>query len=256
MTVFLFKLFTTPTLILFATVASRRFGQAIGGWLVGLPLTSGPIAVFLAVENGARFAQHAALGSLEGTVAQACFATTYARLAQRSRWPISLSGAAVAFAIAGLLLMRFQLPMPLVVAIACASLAAGQKLVGKPKTSAAPASAPKWDLPLRMVVATSLVLVVTSVANDLGPSLSGLAATFPLFAIVLVVFAHQQQGAAAVRGVMRGLMLGLYGVVGFFSAVSLLVARIGLASAFAVALAVNLLIHGATLVVLRRGHVR
>src|SRR5215470_9386975 len=97
MTVLLFKLFTTPTLIVIATLVSRRFGQATGGWLVGLPLTSGPIAIFLAIDHGPRFAQLAAAGSLEGTVAQAFFATTYARLARDRHWPICLLGASAAF---------------------------------------------------------------------------------------------------------------------------------------------------------------
>ena len=87
MTVLLFKLFTTPTLILIATLVSRRFGQATGGWLVGLPLTSGPIALFLAIEQGPRFSQLAAAGSLKGTVAQAFFATTYVALARGWHWP-------------------------------------------------------------------------------------------------------------------------------------------------------------------------
>lgn len=81
MLLLLFKLCTMPLLILATTLASRRFGQATGGWLVGLPLTSGPIAVFLALEHGAGFAQLAATGSLAGTTAEACFAVAYARLA-------------------------------------------------------------------------------------------------------------------------------------------------------------------------------
>ena len=36
------KLTLTPILILTASLASRRWGQAIGGWLVSLPLTTGP----------------------------------------------------------------------------------------------------------------------------------------------------------------------------------------------------------------------
>ena len=99
-----------------------------------------------------------------------------------------------------------------------------------------------------MAVAAALVLVVTSVAAVIGPDLSGLAATFPLFAIVLAVFAHRHQGS---RSVMRGLLLGLFGFVGFFVAVSLLVTQRGLLSTFGIALLVNLLIHGAAYLVLR-----
>src|SRR5579872_1514179 len=37
------KLTVTPVLILTASLASRRWGESIGGWFVGLPLTSGPV---------------------------------------------------------------------------------------------------------------------------------------------------------------------------------------------------------------------
>src|SRR5207253_534085 len=52
MTVLLAKVVLTPLLIAAATLAGRRWGPAVGGWLAGLPLTSGPVSVFLALEPG------------------------------------------------------------------------------------------------------------------------------------------------------------------------------------------------------------
>ena len=77
------KLIVTPLIVLAATLAARRWGDAVGGWLVGLPLTSGPVSVFLALERGPAFAAHAADGSLAGVVAQAAFCFGYAALARR-----------------------------------------------------------------------------------------------------------------------------------------------------------------------------
>ena len=102
--------------------------------------------------------------------------------------------------------------------------------------------APPWDLPVRILAATGLVLLTTSIANVIGPGLSGLAATFPLFAIVLAVFAHQHQGGSVAQSVFRSIVLGLFGFVGFFATVSLLITRVGLASTFVAALVVNLVI--------------
>jgi predicted alpha/beta hydrolase len=85
MDLLVFKLVVTPLLLLAASFASRRWGEAIGGFLVGLPLTSGPISVFLAVEHGPAFAAHATSGSLAATAAQAGFCVAYFRLAVRSR---------------------------------------------------------------------------------------------------------------------------------------------------------------------------
>jgi hypothetical protein len=50
------KLVLTPLLIGAASLAGRRWGPAIAGWLVGLPLTSAPVALFLALDLGIGFA--------------------------------------------------------------------------------------------------------------------------------------------------------------------------------------------------------
>ena len=64
MDLLLFKLVFTPLLLLAASLAARRWGEAVGGLLVGLPLTSGSVSVFLALEHGPAFAAQATAGSL------------------------------------------------------------------------------------------------------------------------------------------------------------------------------------------------
>ncbi len=49
MNLLLLKLVLSPLLLLMATLAVRRWGAAVGGLLVGLPLTSGPVSIFLAL---------------------------------------------------------------------------------------------------------------------------------------------------------------------------------------------------------------
>ncbi|MGF6854587.1 hypothetical protein [Paraburkholderia sp. CI3] len=90
--VLVFKLLVTPLLLLTASLAGRRWGDAIGGLLVGMPLTSGPISVFPALEHGPAFAAQATGGSLVATAAQAAFCIAYCRLAILG-WPTALAGA-------------------------------------------------------------------------------------------------------------------------------------------------------------------
>src|SRR5256885_13738533 len=66
MTLLLAKLLLTPLLIAAVTLAGRRWGPAVGGWLAGLPLTSRPVSVFLALEQGPGVAARAAVGALAG----------------------------------------------------------------------------------------------------------------------------------------------------------------------------------------------
>jgi hypothetical protein len=91
------KLILTPLLILAISLASRRWGEAVGGWLVGLLVTSGPVAFFLALDHGVAFAKQAALGLLAGTVAQACFCVVYYQAATLAAWPVAFLLATVVF---------------------------------------------------------------------------------------------------------------------------------------------------------------
>lgn len=74
----LFKVVISPSLVGLASLASRRWGEAIGGWLVALPLTAGPVVFFLAIDQGPLFARSAALGCLAGGLAQASSASVIA----------------------------------------------------------------------------------------------------------------------------------------------------------------------------------
>ncbi|MFI5262847.1 MAG: hypothetical protein ACHQZR_09870, partial [Candidatus Limnocylindrales bacterium] len=62
MTILVLKLGLTPILIAGASLAARRWGPSMGGWIVALPLTSGPVLVFLAVDHGLPFAASASVG--------------------------------------------------------------------------------------------------------------------------------------------------------------------------------------------------
>ena len=78
-----FKLIASPLLLLVAKQAARRWGESIGGLFLGLPLTSGPISLFLALEQGAPFARDATAESLTATAAQAAAVWAYRVLAGR-----------------------------------------------------------------------------------------------------------------------------------------------------------------------------
>src|SRR5437867_9741650 len=112
------------------------------------------------------------------------------------------------------------------------------------------AVAPDWDLPVRMVLATGLVLVLTGIAPRIGAHLSGLLSPFPVYAGVLAIFAHRQSGAGA-NAVLRGLLLGLFAFASFFLVLALGLDRLGIGLSFALATLVALLVQGSTLRLVR-----
>ncbi|HUN46316.1 MAG TPA: hypothetical protein VMU85_07345, partial [Stellaceae bacterium] len=246
------KLVATPLLIGGATLAGRRWGQQVSGWLVGLPLTSGPVAFFLALDGGPDFAAGAALGSLEGLVAEAAFALGYGWCARFAGWPQSFLAGSMVFALVGTLVHALALPPLVLLLTVLVWLAMLLRLM--PRWSGTPASAvpPAWDLPARMIAATAIVLALTAAAPILGPRISGLLSTFPVFASVLTIFAHRTQDRIAAVAVLRGLLLGLFSFAAFFAALEWALPRLGTGAGFLAAIAAALAIQTATLLLLRQ----
>jgi hypothetical protein len=93
----LLKRTLAPLLIALATLVARRWGPKIGGVVVGLPLSSGPIFLFLAIDQGLDFAERATVGILFGMVGFAGFALIYAAVSQSSGWLVSRAQFAIAY---------------------------------------------------------------------------------------------------------------------------------------------------------------
>jgi hypothetical protein len=242
----LLKVVVTPALIASATLAGRRWGDRLSGWLVGLPLTSGPVVLFLAIDDGSRFATTAALAVLLGTISQAAFAVAYARAAVRGAWPRATAAGSAVFALSTLGFQRVSLPALPAFALVTASLILATILMPRTRPAEPRVSASGWDLPLRIVVATGLVLLLTAIAPVIGAHLTGLLSPFPVYAGVLAIFAHRQCAGAA-NNVLRGLLLGLFSFAAFFLVLAIGLSRLGIALAFLLATITALVIQGLTL---------
>jgi hypothetical protein len=254
MNTLLLKLILTPALIGTASLAGRRWGHSISGWLIALPLTTGPITFFLALTHGPSFAASAATGTVAGGLSQAIFVLTYARLAPRLKWLPTLTAACLAFALITALLNQFTFGLlPTYVAVLLGFLIALRLLPGKSSSAILSEALPsRWDIPMRMSIATVFVVLITGIAANLGPRLTGLVAPFPIFTATLAAFAHHQYGSEAVLSVLRGLLMGLFSFASFFFTLALLLEGAGIAIAFTAAIGVVLILQSIALWLLRR----
>src|SRR5438067_1575725 len=225
-----------------------RAGKKMSGWFIGLPLTSGPVCWFLAIEQGTGFAAAAARGCLAGAAAEAGFCLAYAIAARKGGWIGSLAAGTLAFATGAALFQIAHPPLWILALIVYAALTTALLLMPELATGRAGfPGPPAWDLPARMAVATALILGLTGIAPLLGAQLSGMLATYPIFGAVLAAFAHHQSGAAAAGRVLRGLLIGLFGFTGFFLCLALAIEPLGIAASFAAATALALSIQGVSL---------
>lgn len=245
MNLLLLKALLTPSLIALVSMAGRRYGPAVSGLLVGLPLTSGPVLLILALQSGTTFAADAARGIILGTISVAFFCLAYGWAALRWRWPGALLVSWLVFLAATALLQLATIPLALAfvacVLVAAAALAIFPRAPAKEAVALPPQP---WDIPARMAVATIFVLLLTGAAPQLGPHLTGLLAPFPIFGTVLASFTHAQAGTAAALRLLRGLLVGLLSFASFFVVAGTLITPAGILPAFVAAVAATLVVQG------------
>jgi hypothetical protein len=246
------KLLLAPALIGMVSLAGRRWGPAISGWFIGLPLTSGPVTLFLALDQGTGFAASAAQGTLLGLISVACFCMAYSWLSLRVGWLGSLLASWCVFFASTFILEQFSMPLVTAFAGVIAFLALVLKLLPASRGQSVVVPPPQWELPLRMVTAAAFVLALTGASSLLGPQLSGLLTPFPIYATILGAFTHHFQGSAAVCRLLRGLVLGTFTFAVFFLVVAATIEGEGIGIAFGMATLAALLLHGCSLWFLRK----
>lgn len=232
----LLKLYLVPALIALVTFAGRRWGPAVAGWLSAFPIVAGPILWFIALEQGADFAAVAAVGTLAGVLAILVFGMSYAWAATRYRWPASLALAYIGYALAAAAVGAAPLALPVVTLAVLAALVFAPRAYPRREAARLPGKLPN-DLLLRMALGAVLVLTITHFAENLGPSLSGVLAMFPVMNTVLALFTHRSAGSGAVIQLLRGMVYGLYAFATFCVVLAWALSRTGIGMAFLCALA-------------------
>lgn len=239
------KLFLVPAFLLVISLAGRRWGPAVAGWLAGLPVLTGPILFLLTLENGSGFAAAAATVSLSAVFGAVAFILTYARVcAHRSPLVSLFAGLGIWFC-AALLLTQLPPDNSVSLGIALLALVIAPKLFPRITAPILNATLPGWELPLRMLAGAGVTLAVTSLAAAIGPSWTGMFAVFPVITIVLSVFSHRASGPAFAATLLRAMIWGLYSLTSFCLALALLLPQQGVTVSFVAATAVALAVQWA-----------
>ncbi len=232
MLVLLLQFVIAPGLVAAATLAARAWGHAAGGLLSAFPAIVGPVLLIGAIGHGPAFAARSAVGTLLGLATLSGFVVAYARTAPHAGWPLSLAAGWAVAALLALVVGAIDAGLAAALAIAVLSLALAHRSLPRVAAPPAPAPPPAWDLPVRMAMTALLVVALAAAAARLGPTVGGILAALPVLACVLATFTHDQQGAAAVAQLLRGMLAGMAGFVAFCALVAGLVVPVGVAAAF------------------------
>ena len=239
-----------------ATLAGRRWGPTVSGWLVGLPLTSGPVSFFLALQQGKLFAAHAAQGTLTGLLSVVVYCLMYAWLSLRFHWLLCWLASWGWFFLSTFLLAQLHLALFTSFLIILVALLLAFILWPQQEKAGNSANTPRWDLPLRIVIATAFVLLLTSTATVLGPLLSGLLTPLPILSTILAIFAHRLYGASSARHVLRGVIIGLFAFAVFFLIISALLPVLRIALTFLCAILGAICTQSLSLLLIRKRIIR
>ncbi|OUR90443.1 hypothetical protein A9Q81_18260 [Gammaproteobacteria bacterium 42_54_T18] len=226
------KLTLVPLIILGLSLAGKRWGSFVSGILSGLPVIAGPITLFLALEQGHDFATASANSTLLGIFALSSFCFIYGLCARRYGWLTSLTIGWICYFIIATLISHLSLPPQLSMLLVALFIALLLKLTPTITHNTITISITKNELIVRMLAAMLLVMVITTFANILGPTFSGIFAAFPVAASVLAVFTHSTHSGIQAALLLRGVTIGLLSLSSFYCSLILLTNTLGFYSAF------------------------
>ncbi len=223
MLLFAAKALVAPLLLVVAASVERRWGTVVGGWLLGLPLTSGPISFLLLSEHGPWFAEDAARGTLLGLVGAGVFVACYSWAAARWSWRRSLALGGLASLGLTFALSQLHPGLGATMVFSAGVLALVAAVSATPRREVTTAATTRSDLVFRVVVATVVVVGVSVASALVGSQVSGMLTALPTVTAVMVVTTHRSSGKDSARVLLRGTVAGLWGGAAFFGVVGLLV---------------------------------
>lgn len=209
----LLKMAITAAIVVTASLIAERTGPLLAAMVATLPVSAGPVYVFLALDHDAAFIAEAALGSMGSNMATTAFSLAYVLAAQRFSTSLSLALAFCAWAPVLLFFKAASLPIVALLGIIVCLFPVCHRVV-KPYLAARPAKAPRlawYAIPLRAFFVAVLVGTVTSLSLRIGPQWSGFFATFPVVLSTLILFLQPRIGGPAAAAIIGSGILGLMG---------------------------------------------
>ncbi|HSH08693.1 MAG TPA: hypothetical protein VLA41_13590 [Burkholderiales bacterium] len=247
------KIVAAVAIVVAASRATERAGPFVGSMIATLPVSTGPVYVFLAIDHGAAFVSESARMSVASTAAIVAFVAAHALAAQRYGTLRSLAIATLAWLAVALLLQlrdwRFAEVCILFVAAFAAAIHGLRRYAEVGEAPRMPRT--RYDLALRAGLVAMVVLATTAASHAFGPSVTGVLATYPVVFTSLILILQPRCGGPFTAAM---LVNGLKGLLGFGVALLVLhlaAARMSAAPALMLALAVSLGWNG-VLVGLRR----
>ncbi len=215
------------------SIIAERVSPKLAGLLAGYPHGIAIVLYFIGAEQGVEFASRAALYAIGGLSANVALCYAYSRLCRtRSLANVILAaaGSVVVFLFVSAVLQRLPLSALFaslltlgMIALIYALLRHTEeiKLLTKTRLGVIAVFA-------RAVLAAGIVLLITGLADKIGPDWAGLLAGFPIVTFPLLLIIHHDHGPAPVHTMIRVYPIGLIALLVYALTTSLTFPVIGI----------------------------
>jgi hypothetical protein len=206
--------------VVIASMITERSGPAIGALIATLPVSAGPSYIFLAIDHDDAFIAQSAVASLPMNAATVLMSLVFVSLVQRCGLLISLA-AGFGMWVAGAIAVRaFEWSLAGGILFNAAAFALCLPLVQRFRAAKMPLVTSRWyDIPLRAALVATLVAIVVTLSNVVGPRISGVIALFPAVFSSLILILTPRIGGPATAAVLAN---GQWGLIGFGLAIVVL----------------------------------
>ncbi len=234
------KMATAAAVVVGCSLLAERSGPMMAAMIATLPISIGPVYVFLALDHDAAFMSQGALGSMRANLANAGLCLAYVLLAQRFGTLLCIVAALSAW-LAALLLLNALDPPFAIMLIATILAFAGLHRIFRPYLSVRPKNPPArpWYLiPMRAGFVAALAGAVTTASAHVGPNWSGSLAALPVVLSSMIVMLQPLIGGPATASVIANGALALIGFGFALGSVHLTAVAIGTPLALTLGLAI------------------
>lgn len=237
MSILLLRLLLTPSLVVLVSYIQKRWGHAIGGRVIGLPLSTAPFLVLIYLMEGADQTARAAHGVVAGQIAVVSYCFIFSFLSWRKSWPIALLTGWLVAGIADFTLVQLSSTWLAGATVVLVS-AIAVKFWPKPLFDDHAVRIPQWwETPMKALIAGTLVASLTWAKDVIGLQAAGVLASMPVILSVLAPMTLRTYGPSAVSDLLRGTTKSLGGSVMFSTVVAATITVLPAPSAFALGLA-------------------
>src|SRR5689334_5739572 len=235
------KMAVTAGFLLVATVTAERAGPLVAGLVATLPISAGPVYVFLALDHDAHFIAGSAVASLAVNAINVLFAAVYCVLAQRRSLAVSLGGTYAVWLVLALIINGNQWSLIPALLLNAAAIGVSLWAVRPFRHTAMPRQRPRWyDYALRALLVAILVGVVVTFSFRIGSYGSGVLAVFPVVLTSIILIFHRRAGGKPTAAVLANAPLGLLGFAIACTVLHFTAEPLGVAAGLALTLATSI----------------